>query len=71
MSEQQPADDQSRIKDPEDWTTGDDPMTEAQRSYLTTLAQQAGEDPPPDTLTKAHASQRIDELRERTGKAGR
>jgi hypothetical protein len=54
-------------KDPEDWKTGDESMTEAQRSYLTTLAQEAGEDPPGD-LTKAEASKRIDELRARTGR---
>ena len=28
-------------KDPDDWVTGDEPMTGAQRSYLGTLAQQA------------------------------
>jgi hypothetical protein len=56
-------------KDPSDWKTGDEPMTGAQRSYLTTLAQEAGENPPPDTLTKAEASRRIDDLRERTGKS--
>lgn len=55
-------------KDPSEWKTGDEPMTGAQRSYLTTLAQEVGEDPPPDDLTKAEASRRIDELRERTGK---
>lgn len=54
-------------KDPEDWTTGDEPMTDAQRSYLTTLSQEAGEDPPGD-LTKADASRRIDELQHRTGR---
>jgi len=57
------------IKDPRDWKTGDEPMTGAQRSYLETLATQAGERAEVDAdLTKAEASQRIDELRERTGK---
>jgi hypothetical protein len=55
-------------KDPDDWTTGDEPMTAPQKSYLHTLAQEAGEDPPPDGLTKADASRLIDELQERTGR---
>lgn len=58
-------------KDPEDWTTGDEPMTGPQASYLKTLAQQAGE--PFDEnqeLTKAEASRRIDELQKKTGRAG-
>jgi hypothetical protein len=53
-------------KDPEDWVSGDDPMTASQRSYLDTLARQAGEELPAD-LTKAEASQHIDRLREVTG----
>jgi hypothetical protein len=55
------------IKDPEDWTTGEEPMTGAQRSYLHTLAEEAGEEVD-DDLTKAEASQRIDELQARTGR---
>ena len=54
-------------KDPESWTTGDEPMTGAQRSYLHTLSEEAGEEPA-DDLTKAEASKRIDELREKTGR---
>ncbi len=54
-------------KDPDDWVTGDEPMTGPQASYLSTLAQEADEDPPAD-LTKAEASRRIDELQERTGR---
>ncbi len=54
-------------KDPEDWTTGDEPMTGAQESYLRTLSDQAGEELDP-TLTKAQASERIDELQARTGR---
>ena len=30
-------------KDPAEWTTGDEPMTAAQESYLGTLAREAGE----------------------------
>lgn len=54
-------------KDPADWVTGDEPMTGAQRSYLKTLCEEAKEDFD-DTLTKAQASRRIDELQERTGR---
>jgi hypothetical protein len=53
-------------KDPEDWVTGDEPMTGAQASYLATLARQTGEDVS-DDLTKAEASERIDELRDKAG----
>ncbi len=54
-------------KDPEDWVTGDEAMTGAQASYLETLSQEAGE-AFDASLTKAQASQRIDELQERTGR---
>ena len=57
----------NRIKDPEQWTTGDEPMTGAQESYLNTLATEAGEEVEPD-LTKAEASKRIDELQDKTGR---
>jgi hypothetical protein len=59
---------ESAAKDPDDWTTGDEPMTGPQRSYLHTLAQEAGEEPPGDDITKAEASKRIDALQERTGR---
>jgi hypothetical protein len=55
------------IKDPKDWTTGDEPMTEAQRSYLHTLAAEAGEQVP-ENLTKAAASEKIEELQHKTGR---
>ncbi len=48
-------------KDPSTWVSGGDPMTPAQKSYLDTLARQAGEELPGD-LTKAEASQHIDRL---------
>ena len=54
-------------KDPDAWATGDEPMTGAQKSYLATLSEEAGE-PVPDGLTKAEASKRIDALQERTGR---
>jgi hypothetical protein len=55
------------IKDPDDWTTGEEPATGAQESYLHTLAGEAHEDVP-DDLTKAEASRKIDELQEKTGR---
>ena len=55
------------IKDPEDWTTGDEPMTGAQHSYLTTLCTEAGEEFD-ENMTKAQASKRIDELQHKTGR---
>jgi hypothetical protein len=61
------ADQSNTIKDPDNWTTGDEPMTGAQRSYLHTLAEEAGEDAE-DDLTKAEASKKIEELQERTGR---
>jgi Protein of unknown function (DUF3072) len=54
-------------KDPKDWVTGDEPMTGPQESYLETLAQEAGEEVDKD-LTKAEASERIEQLQERTGR---
>jgi hypothetical protein len=64
---QQQADQSNTIKNPEDWTTGDEPMTGAQRSYLTTLSEEAKEDLDED-LTKAEASIKIEELQQKTGR---
>ena len=58
-------DDQALQRDPDEWKTGDEPMTAAQRSYLETLCRETGE-PFDDSLTKADASKRIDELRQRS-----
>jgi hypothetical protein len=52
-------------RDPDDWKTGDEPMTAAQRSYLETLCRETGE-AFDDTLSKADASKRIDALRDRS-----
>ena len=54
-------------KDPEEWVTGEEPMTGAQASYLKTLSQEADE-PFDENLTKAEASKRIDELQAKTGR---
>ena len=54
-------------KDPDDWATGDEKMTGPQASYLRTLCQEAGVEFD-ETLSKADASKRIDELQEATGR---
>lgn len=53
------------VRDPDEWKSGDEPITEAQMKYLSTLARRAGEpmtDEELESLTKAEASERIDEL---------
>lgn len=62
-----PHPDSDSSKDPETWTTGEEPMTGPQRSYLDTLAREAGEELPAD-LTKAEASEHIDRLQQKTGR---
>lgn len=57
----------SAQKNPDDWVTGDESMTEPQASYLKTLAQEAGEEFDPE-LSKAEASKKIDELQHETGR---
>jgi hypothetical protein len=64
-----PAQGSGTAKDPDAWVTGDEPMTGAQRSYLDTLAREAGERLDPD-MTKAEASEHIDRLQEKTGRGG-
>jgi hypothetical protein len=59
--------DNTTEKDPQDWVTGDEPMTGAQRSYLDTLARDAGETISAD-LTKAEASEHIERLQQATGR---
>ena len=58
----------STVKDPEDWVSGDEPMTGAQASYLKAISEQAHEPSLyQDNLTKAEASKLIDMLREKVG----
>lgn len=64
---QQDTQNTNAIKDPKNWVTGEEPMTGAQESYLNTLAEQAHEEVE-DDLTKAEASQKIDELQHKTGR---
>jgi Protein of unknown function (DUF3072) len=63
-----PAESPTARKDPEEWVTGDEPMTGPQASYLKTLAHEAGESYDPE-LSKAEASERIDALQQETGRA--
>jgi hypothetical protein len=53
--------DQVLQRDPDDWKTGDEPMTAAQRSYLETLCRESGEEFDA-SLSKAEASKRIEQL---------
>lgn len=65
-----PADDQEPSnleKPPRDWVTADERMTDAQKSYLKTLCEEAGEPFDPG-LSKADASRRIDALKEKVGR---
>jgi hypothetical protein len=64
---QQDAEKSNMEKDPDEWVTGDEPMTGAQRSYLKTLSEEAHE-PFDENLTKAEASKRIEELQQKTGR---
>ncbi len=64
---QDPAPETNAVKDPENWTTGDEKMTGAQASYLKTLSEQAGTKFNPE-LTKAEASLEIENLQEQTGR---
>ncbi|HLL83447.1 MAG TPA: DUF3072 domain-containing protein [Longimicrobium sp.] len=64
---QEQREESNTIKDPDNWVTGDEPMTGAQRSYLHTLAEEAKVEVE-DELTKAEASKKIDELQEKTGR---
>jgi hypothetical protein len=66
---QEQADNSNMQKNPDDWTTGDEPMTGAQRSYLKTLSEEANETFD-ENLTKAQASKRIEELQQKTGRGG-
>jgi hypothetical protein len=58
-------DESNTVKNPDEWKTGDEPMTGAQRSYLRTLSDEA-KVPFEENLTKAEASKRIDELRQQS-----
>lgn len=67
MTDQNTGQDTSAQKDPENWVTGDEPMTGPQASYLQTLCREAGVEFD-ETLSKAAASERIEELQGQTGR---
>jgi hypothetical protein len=56
-------------KDPQEWTTGGEPATGAQMSYVKTMADEAGESVP-ESMTKTEASEKIEELQAKTGRNG-
>ncbi|MBA4143948.1 MAG: DUF3072 domain-containing protein [Nitrosospira sp.] len=64
---QDKAENSNMAKDPDYWTTGDEPMTGAQKSYLSTLSEEAGEEMD-ENLSKSDASKKIDELQRKTGR---
>ncbi|CCG05302.1 DUF3072 domain-containing protein [Blastococcus saxobsidens] len=66
MSEPNSAE-QTTEKDPDNWVTGDEPATGAQKSYLETLAR-GTDDEVPEDISKADASKKIDELKNETGR---
>ena len=68
MSTPNTANDPTAEKDPDTWVTGGEPATGPQKSYVETLAQQAGEDVDVDELSKADASKTIEHLQEETGR---
>jgi hypothetical protein len=63
----QPDPTDNATKPTEEWVTGDEPMTGPQHSYLQTLAREAGRELP-EQLTKAQASDLIEELQASTGR---
>src|SRR4029079_2989604 len=55
-------------KDPDDWVSGDDPMTPSQASYLKTLSEQAHNPAAfEEKLTKGGGFERIDALKAKLG----
>jgi len=63
-----PSPQENPAKDPADWVTGDEPMTGPQKSYLQTLAREAGRDVDVDGLSKVDASRLIEELQAASGR---
>ncbi|WP_242692076.1 DUF3072 domain-containing protein [Aridibaculum aurantiacum] len=66
-NKQNEQDNSNTVKNPDEWTTGGEAMTGAQKSYLKTLSDEAGEEMD-ENLTKADASKKIDELQQKTGR---
>jgi hypothetical protein len=55
------------VRDPKQWKTGGEPMTDAQRIELEHLANEVGDPSPNEYLTKAEASEQIEQLRREAG----
>jgi hypothetical protein len=58
-----PAPNSNREKEPDDWVSGDDPMTGAQASYSNPSRKNAAIRTVSNRTTKAEASKRIDALK--------
>ncbi|MCZ8131523.1 MAG: DUF3072 domain-containing protein [Steroidobacteraceae bacterium] len=56
------------IRNLDEWKTGDEPLTAAQRSHLHTLAAEARERVDDEGMTKADAARKIGELQRKTGR---
>lgn len=67
MAENNEAPNETAEKNPEEWVTGDEPITGPQRSYLETLSREAGREVNLD-ITKAEASEMIEELQKASGR---
>lgn len=67
MSDMNKESNKSLQRNPDEWKTGHEPMTAAQKSYLQTLANEANEEAP-ESLTKAEAAKHIEELQRKTGR---
>jgi Protein of unknown function (DUF3072) len=63
-----PSPQENPAKDPADWVTGGEPMTGPQKSYLQTLAREAGRDVDVDGMSKVDASRLIEELQAASGR---
>ena len=63
-----PSPQETPVKAPADWPPGDEPMTGPQKSYLQTLAREAGREVELDGMSKADASKLIDELQLASGR---
>jgi len=71
MPKSTPDDFSNTEKNPDDWVSGDEPMTGAQESYLKTLSEEAHEpDVFSDDISKVEASKRIDSLKKKMGLEG-
>lgn len=64
-----PAEYANSSRDPRDWISGDEPMTDAEAAYLRTLCAEAGVEFD-GTLTKAAAAELVDQLKAQLPRRG-